>query len=325
MRASSGRNARILVEPALEGKRENSRIIDRQELDLGRSKKNDQLSSTLVHERYLRPSPFHASLPRHEQPRPEDHVLAELPEAAPATTKLHPRDEGHLGGVDRSQPVPRPLRPAQRCEIERLRFRVGMRRYAPGGNQRKTVMNTLSPFYATLQADVSWKRRLTTGDCSPVSFFCKTQTWMGEGGLRQHEPSSICILRVVGTNQLVRTSTPAIEFYDLHIYESEAAVLIEAFVDSSLVRASSLAFVASISSSEWFSLEPTRLRLLCVWLLFDVIGKVWEAPSWCAYHPDGYNLHQLLHGVALCLYSLWAAIKLVPAISGDGLPARVLC
>lgn len=45
------------------------------------------------------------------------------------------------------------------------------------------VMETLMPFYATLQADVSWKCRLATGDCSPQTFFGKAQMniWMGEG------------------------------------------------------------------------------------------------------------------------------------------------
>ena len=39
----------------------------------------------------------------------------------------------------------------------------------------ENVMNTLSPFDATVQVDVSWKCRLTTGDCSPETVFGKAQ------------------------------------------------------------------------------------------------------------------------------------------------------
>ena len=72
-------------------------------------------------------SPTHSNLPRHKQPQAQDHVPAKVPEAARATTKLRPRDEGYVGGVDRSQHVPEPLRPPQRGDVERLLPRVGMR------------------------------------------------------------------------------------------------------------------------------------------------------------------------------------------------------
>ena len=86
---------------------------------------------------------------------------------------------------------------------------------------------------------------------------------MSEGSRRLHEPSST----PNGRGQVVGTPMPA---YDLRIHESEAPVLMQAFrlddpiVDASLVRASSIAVVASISNGGWLSLEPTRLRQLFV-------------------------------------------------------------
>ena len=71
---------------------------------------------------------------------------------------------------------------------------------------------------------------------------------------------------------------PAIKFWDLCLDQSEAPALIQAFrkddpiVDASLVRASSRAVVALISSGGWVSLEPTRLQQLSLWVLFECVG-----------------------------------------------------
>ena len=120
-----------------EGKRENSRTIEGQRRDVARivvSHPDVQCTSTLVCGRCLRLFPIHTGLPRHERPWAEDGGPSEVPEAARA--KLHPRDEEHLGGADRSQPVPQPLRPHQGGEVARLRARVGMRKHVPSGFQK---------------------------------------------------------------------------------------------------------------------------------------------------------------------------------------------
>ena len=106
-----------------------------------RSSPRSQNRSVFVHTCPRRMSP---TVSNTRQARAEDHVPAEVPEAVRAATKLHPQDEGYLGGVDRSQPVPQPLRPPQRGEVERLRARVGMRKSTlPANSTRKCT--TLDP------------------------------------------------------------------------------------------------------------------------------------------------------------------------------------
>ena len=66
--------------------------------------------------------------------------------------------------------------------------------------RKKLTLTSRSP-----KAHVSWTCRLTTGDCSPETFFGKARTL-----------------------QLVGKSMPAIEIYDLHIHDCKAPVLIQA-------------------------------------------------------------------------------------------------
>ena len=122
----------------------------------------------------------------------------------------------------------------------------------------------------------------------------------------------------------------AVEFYDLHIYKSEAPVLIQAsrwddpIVDASLVRAGSLAVVASIRSGRWVSLcgfssvswakcgrrfivhLPSRVSSCSQYVPGDVLD-IRCFLSWRDYLPDGYfGYFLVLH--ATCRSCVWDSL-----------------
>ena len=60
-------------------------------------------------------------------------------------TKSRPRDEGHLGGADRSQPEPQSSRSPQRGTIERARIHVDIRKQTSRSSLQRMPSTSQSP------------------------------------------------------------------------------------------------------------------------------------------------------------------------------------